>query len=77
MARHVAAYECEWKATISNADRLRRFRSFVNDDGPDPSIVMVSERSQSRPAYHHEKPVPVELGRTRAGARTQPLEVLR
>jgi nitrite reductase (NADH) large subunit len=39
---------------------LARFRSFVNDDRPDPSIVMVPERAQRRPAYPHEKPVPVE-----------------
>ena len=34
--------------------------SFVNDDLPDPSIVMVPERAQRRPAYRHEKPRPVE-----------------
>ena len=61
MERHVAGYECEWKATISDPVRMRRFRTFVNDDEPDPSIVMVPERGQRRPAYRHEKPVPVEV----------------
>jgi nitrite reductase (NADH) large subunit len=61
MQRHVATYECEWKATIEDPERVRRFRSFVNDDRPDPSIVMVPERSQRRPAYPHEKDEPVEL----------------
>jgi nitrite reductase (NADH) large subunit len=60
MERHVATYECEWKATIEDPERMGRFRSFVNDDRPDPSIVMVPERAQRRPAYAHEKPVPVE-----------------
>jgi nitrite reductase (NADH) large subunit len=60
MEHHVATYECEWKATISDPERMRRFRSFVNDDRPDPSIVMVPERGQRRPAYRHEKPLPVE-----------------
>jgi nitrite reductase (NADH) large subunit len=60
MERHVATYECEWRATIESPERLGRFRSFVNDDRPDPSIVMVPERGQRRPAFAHEKPVPVE-----------------
>jgi nitrite reductase (NADH) large subunit len=60
MARHVATYQCEWKATIEDPERMQRFRSFVNDDRPDPSIVMVPERAQLRPAYRHEKPTPVE-----------------
>jgi nitrite reductase (NADH) large subunit len=60
MERHVATYACEWKATVSDPERMRRFRSFVNDDRPDPSVVMVPERAQRRPAYRHEKPVPVE-----------------
>jgi nitrite reductase (NADH) large subunit len=61
MERHVATYECEWKATVDDPDRMRRFRSFVNDDRPDPSIVTVPERAQRRPAYRHEKPIPVEV----------------
>ncbi|MET0895730.1 MAG: nitrite reductase large subunit NirB [Acidimicrobiia bacterium] len=56
MVQHVATYECEWRATIENPQHVRRFRSFVNDERPDPSIVMVSERSQPRPAFAHEKP---------------------
>jgi nitrite reductase (NADH) large subunit len=60
MERHVATYECEWKATIEDPERMGRFRSFVNDDRPDPSILMVPERAQRRPAYAHEKAVPLE-----------------
>jgi len=66
MARHVASYECEWKATIEDPARLARFRTFVNDDGEDPNIVFVTERGQPRPAYASEKPDPavlVEAGR--------------
>jgi nitrite reductase (NADH) large subunit len=59
--RHVAAYQCEWRATLDSPDRLGRFRTFLNDDRPDPSIVQVPERGQRRPAYRHEKPVPVEI----------------
>jgi nitrite reductase (NADH) large subunit len=51
MARHVATYECEWKATLDDPDRLRRFRTFVNSDQPDPHIRFVEERGQPRPVH--------------------------
>jgi nitrite reductase (NADH) large subunit len=50
MARHVASYECEWKATLDDPRRVARFRSFVNSDSLDDSIVHVRERGQRRPA---------------------------
>ena len=55
MARHVATYRCEWKATIEDPDKLRRFRTFINSDAPDGDIVMVAERDQHRPAAEWEK----------------------
>lgn len=55
MARHVQTYECEWKATISDPERVKRFRTFVNTDQPDPNLVFVSLRGQHRPAFDHEK----------------------
>jgi nitrite reductase (NADH) large subunit len=55
MARHVETYECEWKATVEDPVRLRRFRTFVNSDVPDPNVVLVPERGQHRPAQWHEK----------------------
>jgi nitrite reductase (NADH) large subunit len=61
MDRHVATYECEWKATVGDPERMRRFRTFVNADEPDPNIVMVPERGQHRPASREEKPQPVEV----------------
>jgi len=56
MERHVAGYECEWKATLADPERLARFRVFVNADEPDPSLVYVRERGQRRPAFPHERP---------------------
>jgi hypothetical protein len=41
--------------------RVRRFRTFINDERPDPTIVKMPERAQHRPAYPHEKPTPVEV----------------
>ncbi|HEY8545394.1 MAG TPA: nitrite reductase large subunit NirB [Acidimicrobiales bacterium] len=55
MERHVASYECEWKATLDDPARLARFTTFVNADEPDPSLVYVRERGQRRPALPHEK----------------------
>jgi len=50
MARHVATYEDEWRATLDDPEALRRFVSFVNAaDAEDPSIRWVDERGQIRP----------------------------
>ncbi|MBC8132820.1 MAG: nitrite reductase large subunit [Deltaproteobacteria bacterium] len=55
MAHVVGTYQCEWKTTLQDPDKMARFRPFVNSDAPDPSIVFVPERAQMRPAYTHEK----------------------
>ncbi len=55
MAYHISTYQCEWKATIEDPEKLQRFQHFVNSDRPDPSIVYVEERGQKRPAKEHEK----------------------
>jgi nitrite reductase (NADH) large subunit len=50
MARHVEDYTDEWRATVEDPERLRRFVSFVNAPGtPDPSIVFEPERDQIKP----------------------------
>ncbi|HEY9902170.1 MAG TPA: nitrite reductase large subunit NirB [Candidatus Sericytochromatia bacterium] len=55
MAHLVNTYQCEWKTTIEDPEKVQRFRHFVNSDEPDPSVVHVEERGQKRPAYEHEK----------------------
>jgi nitrite reductase (NADH) large subunit len=56
MARHVETYECEWKATIEDPERVKRFVSFVNaPDEVDPTVVFVEERGQIRPARADER----------------------
>lgn len=55
MAAHVARYRCEWKETLEDPARLRRFRTFVNSDRSDPDIVVVEERDQPRPAFDWER----------------------
>ncbi|GGL16337.1 nitrite reductase large subunit [Sphaerisporangium melleum] len=50
MERHVGGYFDEWRATLDDPDKLRRFVSFVNaPDTPDPSIVFETERDQIKP----------------------------
>ena len=56
MARHVEQYEDEWRATLEDPEKLRRFASFVNaPDVPDPSLAYVPERGQVRPATPQER----------------------
>jgi len=43
-------YECEWADAIQDPEKLKRFRSFVNDARPDPDIIVTEERGQLRPA---------------------------
>jgi nitrite reductase (NADH) large subunit len=60
MARHVETYECEWKATIEDPERVKRFVSFVNaPDEIDPTVVFVEERGQIRPARPDERELAV------------------
>lgn len=55
MQHLVDSYECEWKATLEDQEKLKRFRHFVNSDQPDPSLLYVEERDQKRPATEQEK----------------------
>jgi len=51
MARHVASYADEWRATLDDPEKLRRFVSFVNAPGtPDPHISFRDERDQRVPS---------------------------
>jgi nitrite reductase (NADH) large subunit len=59
MAHVVDSYTCEWKKAIEDRETMRQFRSFVNSDAPDPSIMSVPERAQHRPATWAEKAIRV------------------
>ena len=50
----VDRYECEWANALADPDKLKRFRTFVNDRGGDPDIRFVKERGQRRPAGANE-----------------------
>jgi nitrite reductase (NADH) large subunit len=55
MQRVVETYQCEWKTTIEDPERLKLFRPFINSDASDPSIVHVPLRKQHRAAVWEEK----------------------
>ncbi len=55
MQHVVDTYQCEWKTTLENPDRLKLFRAFVNSDTPDENVVFVEQRGQIRPARDEEK----------------------
>ena len=59
MAHVVDTYACEWKKALEDRETMRQFRSFVNSDAPDPSIMSVPERAQHRPATWSEKAIRV------------------
>ena len=57
MQHVVATYQCEWKTTIENPDKVSQFAHFVNSDAGDDNVLFVSEREQIRPATGEEKQV--------------------
>jgi nitrite reductase (NADH) large subunit len=50
----VGSYQCEWKTTINDPEKLKRFRQFVNSKATDQQVVFVQERGQPRPATEEE-----------------------
>ena len=55
MQHLVDTYQCEWKTTVEDPEKLKRFRHFVNSDEKDSNVVFVNERGQIRPARAEEK----------------------
>ena len=50
----VDRYECEWANALKDPEKLKRFRTFVNDGRSDPDVHFVKERAQRRPAKPEE-----------------------
>ena len=55
MQNVVDTYQCEWKTTIADENKLKRFRHFINSDKTDENIIFVEERGQIRPANEDER----------------------
>lgn len=54
MAATLTQYQCEWKTTLSDPDKLKRFSHFINSQQGDESLAYVEERGQRRPASEDE-----------------------
>jgi nitrite reductase (NADH) large subunit len=61
MEHVVDTYQCEWKTTVENPEKVKQFRSFVNADKSDKEIVFIQERGQIRPASEAEKIADTDL----------------
>ncbi|WP_426153893.1 nitrite reductase large subunit NirB [Pseudomonas sp. DC3000-4b1] len=58
----VDRYECEWANALKDPEKLKRFRTFVNEHRDDPSLRFVRERGQRRPARADEVTlIPVQV----------------
>jgi len=56
MRAHVGTYRDEWRQTLEDPEKLKRFVAFVNaPDTPDPDLAYVPERGQLRPATRSER----------------------
>ncbi|PHS66383.1 MAG: nitrite reductase (NAD(P)H) [Thalassobium sp.] len=55
MTRVVSTYQCEWKTTLENPEKLKRFQHFINADEDDSNLLYVRERGQRRPATATER----------------------
>lgn len=47
--------QCEWKTTLEDESKLKRFRHFVNSDQRDENVIFVEKRGQIRPANEGER----------------------
>jgi nitrite reductase (NADH) large subunit len=61
MQYNIDQYQCEWKTTIQNPERLKRFKHFINSDVRDDNLAYVAERGQVRPATKDERANNIEL----------------
>jgi nitrite reductase (NADH) large subunit len=55
MAAVMGTYQCEWKTTLEDEEKLKLFRPFINSAKTDDNIVFVEERGQPRPAREEER----------------------
>jgi len=66
MQHVIETYQCEWKTTIEDKDKLKRFRHFINSDQSDNNVLFVEERGQIRPAGSSGKQMHTEAAGSEA-----------
>ncbi len=55
MSHVIDTYQCEWKSTVEDPEKVKRYHHFVNSDQQDNNVIFVQERDQIRPATEQEK----------------------
>lgn len=61
MTSNIANYQCEWKTTIEDPQKLKRFSHFINSGAIDENLAYVIERDQPRPATSEERAQKIPL----------------
>ncbi len=74
MDKLVSTYQCEWAAVVNDPERRARFQHFANSPDVDPTLRLVKERGQERPAdWKKQTPAPAKLRLPLAQRRWVPL----
>ncbi|MCL9774639.1 nitrite reductase large subunit NirB [Vibrio methylphosphonaticus] len=60
MATNVGKYQCEWKTTLENPEKLKRFQHFVNTDELDSNLQFVNIRQQRFPTNNKKQALILE-----------------
>jgi nitrite reductase (NADH) large subunit len=55
MKELIATYACEWKEVVENPVLREKFRHFINDEEPDPTLSFVEFRGQKMPQDWNKK----------------------
>jgi nitrite reductase (NADH) large subunit len=75
IAKHVDTYECEWKATLNDPERLAKFQPFVNVDEPDESLQYLRVRGQKQPV--ELRPARIAAKQAKQAAQVTSVEIAR
>ncbi|AYV20425.1 nitrite reductase large subunit NirB [Vibrio mediterranei] len=60
MATNVGRYQCEWKTTLENPEKLKRFQHFINTDELDGNLQFVNIRQQRFPTNNKKQALVLE-----------------
>lgn len=61
MTHNIGNYQCEWKTTLEDAQKLKRFSHFINSDATDSNLAYAVERGQPRPATAEERALQIPV----------------
>jgi len=52
METNIGHYQCEWKTTLENPERLKRFKHYINSNATDSDLAFKVERDQRFPVFN-------------------------